>query len=146
MCAEFQMTHDSGRCCRAETTCAPQVLLTFSLFLQQLSMPQHIKITVTRKTLFEDSFQQVFITQSSLNCEEMFFTLRPLFHLPLRGYAHLQLKSCCFGRFGLFPSVNFNRCINLLNIIHKGVSDDLQKCRCVLNDANFSIPMSNSTE
>lgn len=40
----------------------------------------------------------------------------------------------------LFPSVNFNRCINLLNIIHKGVSDDLQKCRYVLN-ANFSIPM-----
>lgn len=99
MCVEFQMTHDSGRCCRAETTCAPQVLLTFSLFLQQLSMPQHIKITVTRKTLFEDSFQQVFITQSSLNCEKMFFTLRPLFHLPLRGYAHLQLKSCCFGRY-----------------------------------------------
>lgn len=29
------------------------------LLVQQLSMPQHIKITVTRKTLFEDSFQQV---------------------------------------------------------------------------------------
>uniref|UniRef100_A0A667YD89 E3 ubiquitin-protein ligase n=1 Tax=Myripristis murdjan TaxID=586833 RepID=A0A667YD89_9TELE len=27
--------------------------------LYQLSMPQHIKITVTRKTLFEDSFQQI---------------------------------------------------------------------------------------
>lgn len=31
-------------------------------FCQQLSMPQHIKITVTRKTLFEDSFQQVIIS------------------------------------------------------------------------------------
>lgn len=28
-------------------------------FPQQLSMPQHIKINVSRKTLFEDSFQQV---------------------------------------------------------------------------------------
>uniref|UniRef100_A0A8C2KZT9 E3 ubiquitin-protein ligase n=1 Tax=Cyprinus carpio TaxID=7962 RepID=A0A8C2KZT9_CYPCA len=28
-------------------------------FLNQLAMPQHIKITVTRKTLFEDSFQQI---------------------------------------------------------------------------------------
>lgn len=28
---------------------------------QQLSMPQHIKINVSRKTLFEDSFQQVII-------------------------------------------------------------------------------------
>lgn len=31
----------------------------FSSSFQQLSMPQHIKITVSRKTLFEDSFQQV---------------------------------------------------------------------------------------
>uniref|UniRef100_A0A8C4E0S6 E3 ubiquitin-protein ligase n=1 Tax=Dicentrarchus labrax TaxID=13489 RepID=A0A8C4E0S6_DICLA len=30
----------------------------FRFWCQQLSMPQHIKITVTRKTLFEDSFQQ----------------------------------------------------------------------------------------
>uniref|UniRef100_A0A4W5PK50 E3 ubiquitin-protein ligase n=1 Tax=Hucho hucho TaxID=62062 RepID=A0A4W5PK50_9TELE len=30
-----------------------------SLDIKQLSMPQHIKITVTRKTLFEDSFQQI---------------------------------------------------------------------------------------
>uniref|UniRef100_A0A669BGC0 E3 ubiquitin-protein ligase n=1 Tax=Oreochromis niloticus TaxID=8128 RepID=A0A669BGC0_ORENI len=28
-------------------------------FLQQLAMPQHVKINVTRKTLFEDSFQQI---------------------------------------------------------------------------------------
>ncbi|XP_072222790.1 itchy E3 ubiquitin protein ligase b isoform X1 [Leuresthes tenuis] len=31
----------------------------FKFWCQQLSMPQHIKITVTRKTLFEDSFQQI---------------------------------------------------------------------------------------
>uniref|UniRef100_A0A7N8XQB9 HECT-type E3 ubiquitin transferase n=1 Tax=Mastacembelus armatus TaxID=205130 RepID=A0A7N8XQB9_9TELE len=30
----------------------------FRFWCQQLSMPQHIKITVSRKTLFEDSFQQ----------------------------------------------------------------------------------------
>lgn len=35
---------------------------------QQLSMPQHIKITVSRKTLFEDSFQQVIMCK-------YFFTL-----------------------------------------------------------------------
>lgn len=37
-------------------------VFVFSLFPQQLSMPQHIKITVSRKTLFEDSFQQVTIS------------------------------------------------------------------------------------
>ncbi|XP_036101739.1 E3 ubiquitin-protein ligase Itchy homolog isoform X4 [Molossus molossus] len=31
----------------------------FRFWCQQLAMPQHIKITVTRKTLFEDSFQQI---------------------------------------------------------------------------------------
>ncbi|KAL2090581.1 hypothetical protein ACEWY4_012844 [Coilia grayii] len=31
----------------------------FRFWCQQLSMPQHIKIHVTRKTLFEDSFQQI---------------------------------------------------------------------------------------
>uniref|UniRef100_A0A6Q2XM93 E3 ubiquitin-protein ligase n=1 Tax=Esox lucius TaxID=8010 RepID=A0A6Q2XM93_ESOLU len=31
----------------------------FRFWCQQLSLPQHIKITVTRKTLFEDSFQQI---------------------------------------------------------------------------------------
>ncbi|KAJ4933845.1 hypothetical protein JOQ06_006654 [Pogonophryne albipinna] len=31
----------------------------FRFWCQQLSMPQHIKISVTRKTLFEDSFQQI---------------------------------------------------------------------------------------
>uniref|UniRef100_A0A3Q3MNF3 E3 ubiquitin-protein ligase n=1 Tax=Labrus bergylta TaxID=56723 RepID=A0A3Q3MNF3_9LABR len=31
----------------------------FRFWCQQLSMSQHIKITVTRKTLFEDSFQQI---------------------------------------------------------------------------------------
>ncbi|XP_075428021.1 E3 ubiquitin-protein ligase Itchy homolog isoform X2 [Ascaphus truei] len=31
----------------------------FRFWCQQLYMPQHIKITVTRKTLFEDSFQQI---------------------------------------------------------------------------------------
>uniref|UniRef100_A0A7N6AQI2 HECT-type E3 ubiquitin transferase n=1 Tax=Anabas testudineus TaxID=64144 RepID=A0A7N6AQI2_ANATE len=31
----------------------------FSFFFQQLAMPQHIKINVSRKTLFEDSFQQI---------------------------------------------------------------------------------------
>uniref|UniRef100_A0A8C5N8Y4 E3 ubiquitin-protein ligase n=1 Tax=Gouania willdenowi TaxID=441366 RepID=A0A8C5N8Y4_GOUWI len=31
----------------------------FRIWCQQLSMPQHIKITVSRKTLFEDSFQQI---------------------------------------------------------------------------------------
>uniref|UniRef100_A0A8D3DYA3 E3 ubiquitin-protein ligase n=1 Tax=Scophthalmus maximus TaxID=52904 RepID=A0A8D3DYA3_SCOMX len=31
----------------------------FRFWCQQLSMPQHIKINVTRKTLFEDSFQQI---------------------------------------------------------------------------------------
>uniref|UniRef100_A0A8C6SN70 HECT-type E3 ubiquitin transferase n=1 Tax=Neogobius melanostomus TaxID=47308 RepID=A0A8C6SN70_9GOBI len=35
------------------------VITFLSSSLQQLSMPQHIKITVTRKTLFEDSFQQI---------------------------------------------------------------------------------------
>lgn len=33
---------------------------------QQLSMPQHIKINVSRKTLFEDSFQQVIIWSNDL--------------------------------------------------------------------------------
>ncbi|KAK1803540.1 hypothetical protein P4O66_020956, partial [Electrophorus voltai] len=32
----------------------------FKFCCQQLAMPQHIKITVSRKTLFEDSFQQTF--------------------------------------------------------------------------------------
>uniref|UniRef100_A0A4W5MMN5 HECT-type E3 ubiquitin transferase n=1 Tax=Hucho hucho TaxID=62062 RepID=A0A4W5MMN5_9TELE len=32
---------------------------TLQSLIKQLSMPQHIKITVTRKTLFEDSFQQI---------------------------------------------------------------------------------------
>uniref|UniRef100_A0A4W6CX22 E3 ubiquitin-protein ligase n=1 Tax=Lates calcarifer TaxID=8187 RepID=A0A4W6CX22_LATCA len=31
----------------------------FRFWCQQLSLPQHIKITVSRKTLFEDSFQQI---------------------------------------------------------------------------------------
>ncbi|KAM3617158.1 uncharacterized protein V6R79_003016 [Siganus canaliculatus] len=31
----------------------------FRFWCQQLSMPQHVKITVSRKTLFEDSFQQI---------------------------------------------------------------------------------------
>uniref|UniRef100_A0A8C3Y8Q3 E3 ubiquitin-protein ligase n=1 Tax=Catharus ustulatus TaxID=91951 RepID=A0A8C3Y8Q3_CATUS len=31
----------------------------FRFWCQQLAMPQHIKITVSRKTLFEDSFQQI---------------------------------------------------------------------------------------
>uniref|UniRef100_A0A4W3GMP8 E3 ubiquitin-protein ligase n=1 Tax=Callorhinchus milii TaxID=7868 RepID=A0A4W3GMP8_CALMI len=31
----------------------------FRFWCQQLAAPQHIKITVTRKTLFEDSFQQI---------------------------------------------------------------------------------------
>ncbi|KAM6298704.1 E3 ubiquitin-protein ligase Itchy homolog [Aegotheles albertisi] len=31
----------------------------FRFWCQQLGMPQHIKITVSRKTLFEDSFQQI---------------------------------------------------------------------------------------
>uniref|UniRef100_A0A3Q2YQE8 E3 ubiquitin-protein ligase n=1 Tax=Hippocampus comes TaxID=109280 RepID=A0A3Q2YQE8_HIPCM len=31
----------------------------FRFWCQQLSMPQHIKISVSRKTLFEDSFQQI---------------------------------------------------------------------------------------
>ncbi|XP_029470032.1 E3 ubiquitin-protein ligase Itchy isoform X2 [Rhinatrema bivittatum] len=31
----------------------------FKFWCQQLAMPQHIKISVTRKTLFEDSFQQI---------------------------------------------------------------------------------------
>ncbi|XP_008319334.1 itchy E3 ubiquitin protein ligase a isoform X2 [Cynoglossus semilaevis] len=31
----------------------------FRFWCQQMSMPQHIKITVSRKTLFEDSFQQI---------------------------------------------------------------------------------------
>ncbi|KTG00970.1 hypothetical protein cypCar_00041570, partial [Cyprinus carpio] len=31
----------------------------FRFWCQQLAMPQHIKIHVSRKTLFEDSFQQV---------------------------------------------------------------------------------------
>ncbi|KAM6928549.1 E3 ubiquitin-protein ligase Itchy-like [Lycodopsis pacificus] len=31
----------------------------FRFWCQQLAMPQHIKITVTRKTLFEDSFTQI---------------------------------------------------------------------------------------
>uniref|UniRef100_A0A6Q2Z9E3 E3 ubiquitin-protein ligase n=1 Tax=Esox lucius TaxID=8010 RepID=A0A6Q2Z9E3_ESOLU len=39
---------------RRPTQPSPGPLITW-----QLSMPQHIKITVTRKTLFEDSFQQI---------------------------------------------------------------------------------------
>ncbi|XP_034021949.1 E3 ubiquitin-protein ligase Itchy-like isoform X2 [Thalassophryne amazonica] len=31
----------------------------FRFWCQQLAMPQHVKITVSRKTLFEDSFQQI---------------------------------------------------------------------------------------
>uniref|UniRef100_A0A3Q2P7R2 E3 ubiquitin-protein ligase n=1 Tax=Fundulus heteroclitus TaxID=8078 RepID=A0A3Q2P7R2_FUNHE len=31
----------------------------FRFWCQQLALPQHVKITVTRKTLFEDSFQQI---------------------------------------------------------------------------------------
>uniref|UniRef100_A0A3P9MXD7 HECT-type E3 ubiquitin transferase n=1 Tax=Poecilia reticulata TaxID=8081 RepID=A0A3P9MXD7_POERE len=31
----------------------------FKFWCQQLSLPQHVKITVTRKNLFEDSFQQI---------------------------------------------------------------------------------------
>uniref|UniRef100_A0A669E949 E3 ubiquitin-protein ligase n=1 Tax=Oreochromis niloticus TaxID=8128 RepID=A0A669E949_ORENI len=31
----------------------------FRFWCQQLAMPQHVKINVTRKTLFEDSFQQI---------------------------------------------------------------------------------------
>uniref|UniRef100_A0A8C7KRY9 HECT-type E3 ubiquitin transferase n=1 Tax=Oncorhynchus kisutch TaxID=8019 RepID=A0A8C7KRY9_ONCKI len=40
---------------RTTTYIDPRTVFVF----QQLSMPQHIKITVTRKTLFEDSFQQI---------------------------------------------------------------------------------------
>lgn len=40
-------------------TCNTTFKICSSSFLQQLAMPQHIKINVTRKTLFEDSFQQV---------------------------------------------------------------------------------------
>uniref|UniRef100_A0AAX7U1K5 E3 ubiquitin-protein ligase n=1 Tax=Astatotilapia calliptera TaxID=8154 RepID=A0AAX7U1K5_ASTCA len=36
-------------------------------FLQQLAMPQHVKINVSRKTLFEDSFQQIM----SLNAQDL---------------------------------------------------------------------------
>uniref|UniRef100_A0A8B9RJI2 E3 ubiquitin-protein ligase n=1 Tax=Astyanax mexicanus TaxID=7994 RepID=A0A8B9RJI2_ASTMX len=36
----------------------------FRFWCQQLSMPQHIKIHVNRKTLFEDSFQQVWSTEA----------------------------------------------------------------------------------
>lgn len=32
---------------------------TFSFFLQSNALPSHVKITVSRQTLFEDSFQQV---------------------------------------------------------------------------------------
>ncbi|KAM8830943.1 E3 ubiquitin-protein ligase Itchy-like isoform 2-T2 [Synchiropus picturatus] len=39
----------------------------FRFWCQQLSMPQHVKITVTRKTLFEDSFQQIM----SLNSQDL---------------------------------------------------------------------------
>ncbi|CAB1354262.1 unnamed protein product [Coregonus sp. 'balchen'] len=37
----------------------PQITYVRDFKAKQLSMPQHIKITVTRKTLFEDSFQQM---------------------------------------------------------------------------------------
>ncbi|KTF85904.1 hypothetical protein cypCar_00022460 [Cyprinus carpio] len=46
----------------------------FRFWCQQLAMPQHIKITVTRKTLFEDSFQQIF-AELVKNSREWFFLL-----------------------------------------------------------------------
>lgn len=67
-------SHTNTNCCRYILICcvtsafkdvtysvsSKSFLLFFTfIFLQQLSMPQHIKITVSRKTLFEDSFQQV---------------------------------------------------------------------------------------
>lgn len=56
-------------------------------------MPQHIKITVTRKTLFEDSFQQVKIQSHTDHWtpERFTFTLIPLF-------AILKMcLTCCFS-------------------------------------------------
>ncbi len=41
------------------TTSQKMNLIVFNFSLQQLAIPQHIKINVGRKTLFEDSFQQV---------------------------------------------------------------------------------------
>lgn len=48
------------------------IVNVFYLPPQQLSMPQHIKITVSRKTLFEDSFQQVIISVSSFFPSSLF--------------------------------------------------------------------------
>ncbi|XP_017266841.1 itchy E3 ubiquitin protein ligase b isoform X2 [Kryptolebias marmoratus] len=39
----------------------------FRFWCQQLALPQHVKITVTRKTLFEDSFQQIM----SINAQDL---------------------------------------------------------------------------
>uniref|UniRef100_A0A3P9D533 E3 ubiquitin-protein ligase n=1 Tax=Maylandia zebra TaxID=106582 RepID=A0A3P9D533_9CICH len=39
----------------------------FRFWCQQLAMPQHVKINVSRKTLFEDSFQQIM----SLNAQDL---------------------------------------------------------------------------
>ncbi|TRY98607.1 hypothetical protein DNTS_005287 [Danionella cerebrum] len=44
--------------------------------LQQLAMPQHIKITVSRKTLFEDSFQQI-MSFSSLDLRRRLWIIFP---------------------------------------------------------------------
>ncbi len=41
------------------TTSLKMNLFVLNFSLQQLAIPQHIKINVGRKTLFEDSFQQV---------------------------------------------------------------------------------------
>lgn len=123
------MAHDSGRCCGAETTCAPQVLLTFSLFLQQLSMPQHIKITVSRKTLFEDSFQQVSF-RAHRNVGSWFL------HSDHCFICHWE-DMLTYAASSWSPAVLV---INLskwkLQLVY-----DLQKCKCVLNDVSFSIPV-----
>lgn len=63
-------------------------------------MPQHIKITVSRKTLFEDSFQQVkrpAVTQSSLNTGEVCFNIalcaiqRMCFPFSASSWSHVDL-------------------------------------------------------
>uniref|UniRef100_A0A3Q2EAT8 E3 ubiquitin-protein ligase n=1 Tax=Cyprinodon variegatus TaxID=28743 RepID=A0A3Q2EAT8_CYPVA len=63
------------------------------LFLKQLALPQHVKITVTRKNLFDDSFQQIM----SINPQD----LRRRLVAPIQIPVSVLLDSLCIR---LFPA------------------------------------------
>uniref|UniRef100_A0A3Q2GLH4 HECT-type E3 ubiquitin transferase n=1 Tax=Cyprinodon variegatus TaxID=28743 RepID=A0A3Q2GLH4_CYPVA len=56
------------------------------LFLKQLALPQHVKITVTRKNLFDDSFQQIM----SINPQDLRRRLVAPIQIPVSGGAPIQ--------------------------------------------------------